>query len=712
MAQSGAPRTSPRSSTKSRARKRPLDEEGIIPILARAVREVEAHAQRGKVSSPHRIKFQVAALLIREERARVKDDQTVSLAERQEVLKRLDGLASIMAKTAARDTSLIALLAPEAKVSDQARRLRRDFLVASGAELPPEELIIVEQKPEVPAELARQVIPQSVKQAQLANPFMAPDFAAYQKPIAKVEGRLANWELIDPLFRAFEQGAGGGQATMALPEAKDLHTPGGIDLMVHQAEFIESVRAGHRTFLLADEPGLGKTAQALLAAEVAEAFPLLVVVPNVVKMNWAREVTKWIPRRRVTVVHGDGSELDAFSDVFVVNYDILDRHVGWLSKFDFRGMVVDEAHFIKNRESQRSRYVQAVAKTIRARLGHPLLIALTGTPLINQIEDFRMIWEFLGWIDDKKPRGELMARLEKTGLTPVDPGFFAEARKAVISMGIVRRKKEDVAGDIPARRIADIPVELDDDLGRSIRDAEARLTSRLLQRYDRVLQARGTEPGHIDLDLVRLVAHSEIEESKQDGTGDNVFTLVRVIGRGKALMAADYTAQLAQNVGKVVFFAKHIEVMDLAYDHFQKAGFQPTQIRGDQTAVARQESIDRFTNDPSVKVIVCSLTAAGVGVNLQVASNVVLAELSWTSAEQTQAIDRVHRIGQEVPVTAWRIVAAQTIDTRIAELIDQKSGLSLRALDGVEADQVEGTMQEVALQNLLVHALRDRGERG
>jgi hypothetical protein len=712
MAQSGAHKTSTRPGSRARSKKRPLDEEGIIPILARAVREVENQASRGRVSPANRTKFQVAALLVREERTRVKEDPDVSLAERQEVLKRLDGLAAIMAKTAARDTSLITLLAPEAKISDAAKRLRRDFLVASGAELEPEELIIVEQKPQISAESAKQVVPQSVKQAQLANPFMAPDFAGYKKPAPKVAGLLMNWELIDPLFRAFEQGAGGGAATMDLPEPTSLHTPGGLDLMVHQARFVDSVRGGHRTFLLADEPGLGKTAQALMAAEVAEAFPLLVVVPNVVKMNWAREVDKWIPSRRVTVVHGDGSELDAFSEVFVVNYDILDRHVGWLSKFDFRGMVVDEAHFIKNRESQRSRYVQAVAKTIRARLGHPLLIALTGTPLINQIEDFRMIWEFLGWIDEKKPLGDLMAALEETGLTPVDPGFFTEARRAVVNMGIVRRRKEDVASDIPARRVADIPVELDDDSGRSIRQAEAALVSRLTDRYDRVMAARGTPAGHVDYDLVKLVCHSEVEESKQEESGDNVFTLVRKIGQAKALMAADYTSQLARNVGKVVFFAKHIDVMDIAYKHFLEQGFQPTQIRGDQTSQVRQDAIDQFTNNPDVQVIVCSLTAAGVGVNLQVASNVVLAELSWTSAEQTQAIDRVHRIGQEVPVTAWRILAAQTVDTRIAELIDQKSGLALRALDGIDVDDAEeGTMQEVALRNLLIGALTDRGER-
>ncbi len=709
MAQSGPTKTSSRTQAAKRQRKKPMDDDGIIPILARAVREVESAAGRGKVTGHNRTKFQVAALLVREERARAKDDVSVSATERAEILKRLDGLAAIMAKTAARDTTLIALLAPEAKISDAAKKMRRDFLLASGVALQPDDLIIVDEPREVATEAAKQVVPASVRQAQLANPFMAPDFAAYQKPPGTIEGRLLNWELIEPLFRAFEQGAGGGVASMELPPVGDLSTPGGLNLMVHQSQFVESVRSGHRSFLLADEPGLGKTAQALIAAEVAGAFPLLVVVPNVVKTNWLREVHQWLPKRRPTVVHGDGVELNAFSDVFIVNYDILDRHVGWLSKFDFRGMVVDEAHFIKNKESQRSRHVQAVARTIRARLRHPLLVALTGTPLINQIEDFRMIWQFLGWIDDKKPLGELMATLEATGLSPADPGFFQEARKAVISMGIVRRRKQDVAKDIPARRIADIPVELDGEAGTSIRNAERALLNRLVDRYDRVMTQRGADSTVIDKDLVRLVCASEIEETKQDDSGDNVFTLVRKIGQAKAVLAADYTAQLARNVGKVVFFAKHIDVLDQAEAHFASVGIKTTSLRGDQPSASRQASIDAFTHDDDVQVIVCSLLAAGVGVNLQAASNVVLAELSWTSAEQTQAIDRVHRIGQELPVTAWRILAAQTVDTRIAELIDEKSGLAARALDGEDTDAgVEGTMQVAALIAVLTTELERR----
>ena len=274
----------------------------------------------------------------------------------------------------------------------------------------------------------------------------------------------------------------------------------------------------------------------------------------------------------------------------------------------------------------------------------------------------------------------------------------------------MRRKKKDVAADLPDKLIADLPVELDDEFGRSIRQAERELGARLADRYKRIIDARGDRglaPGEVDPDIVRLVAQNELDESKAAGTGsENVFTMVRKIGQAKALLAADYTVQLQRSVGKVVFFAKHIDVMDAAEAHFAAAGLRTISVRGDQTTPVRQQAIDAFNNDPGVGIAVCSLTAAGVGVNMQAASNVVLAELSWTAAEQTQAIDRVHRIGQDEPVTAWRIIAAHTIDTKIAELIDSKQGLAQRALDGEAVDpQSSDSVQLSALMHLVRQAL-------
>ena len=693
------------------------DEAPLIPILARKVREVEAKAQRGKLGPTNRVKFQVIAFLVREERARVKADTAVADSARAELLKRLDGVATILAKTAARDTSLIQLLEADQATSPVAKRMRRDWLLESGAELPPDELIITDVAPVaptvVPPALAdRQVVPAGIESRQMANPFLAPDLTM-RAPVPNPRRRLDGWELMGPLYKAFETGAGGASASMELPPVPEFDrvSPRGLEVMPHQSRFLEAVRDGHRSFLLADEPGLGKTAESVLAASVADTYPLLAVVPNVVKMNWAREVKRWTPHRRATVIQGDGEDIDAFADVFIVNYEILDRHLSWLGSIGLKGMVVDEAHFIKNLTSQRSRNVLALAGRIREQVRDPLMMALTGTPLINDVEDFDAIWRFLGWTNGEKPGPDLMAKLDATGFTPADKAFYPEARDAVISMGIVRRKKKDVAADLPDKLVADLPVELDDEFGRSIREAERELGARLADRYRRIVDARenarsgaALAPGEVDDDIVRLVAQNELDESKAAGSGsENVFTMVRRIGQAKAQLAADYALQLQRSVGKVVFFAKHIDVMDAAEAHFAASGLRSVSLRGDQTSTARQEAIDAFNNDPDVGVAVCSLTAAGVGVNMQAASNVVLAELSWTAAEQTQAIDRVHRIGQDEPVTAWRIIAAHTIDTKIAELIDSKEGLAQRALDGQAVDP--GSSDSVQL-SALMHLLR------
>jgi superfamily II DNA or RNA helicase len=712
----GARRPAARSQNQSqnhnqrRARQQPAD---VIAMLAAAMREIETAVQRGRVTSAVRTKFQAVAVLLREERARLRSEVT-SARRRDEQLRRLDGIATILATTAVRDAGLLALLAEDAVVTDAARSLTRDMLRTVGVERAAEDVAPPEPTapPATPEGRAAppRVVPQSVVSRQLANPFLTPDFSA-ARPAGVSPRRLAGWELLSPLLDSFERAGDGAPACMALPAATNGYTPAGLELMPHQGQLVAAAAAGRRTFLLADEPGLGKTAEALLAAEAANAFPLLVVVPNVVKTNWAREAGRWTPHRSATVVHGDGDSVDGFADIVIVNYDVLDRHVRWLGDFGFGGMVIDEAHFIKNKSSQRSQHVLHLSERVRARTARPLLMALTGTPLINDLADFRAIWQFLGWIDDAKPIGELMAALEETGLTPADPGFYPAARRSVIDRGIVRRRKVDVAADIPARRIADLPVELEGAAGRSIRAAERDLARRMVSRYQNALAHKsGDVAAGIDDALVRRVARAELKDAATK-TGENVFSMMRRIGQAKAGLAADYAAQLARSAGKVVFFAKHVDVMDAAEELFTRQGVRFSSIRGDQTPSVRQKNIDAFVNDPGVAVAVCSLTAAGVGLNLQVASNIVLAELSWTDAEQTQAIDRSHRIGQTEPVTAWRVIAAQTIDARIAELIDSKAGLAARALDGAgDSGASASDVQLDALVALLRDALRTAPE--
>jgi superfamily II DNA or RNA helicase len=667
-----------------------------------------AELSRIPITPTMKAKFQAVALLLREQRVEA-NTAAMSPAQRAALQKRIEGLAATLARVSARDTSLFALLADGTPLLPGTTTALRELRAKSGlaAEASDEE---ADTAPPAPvAEAERQVIPQSAVTRTLLNPFLAPDFSAAAAPAKPKPRLLVDWELIKPLLRSFEQSTADAPSCMTLPPPSHAHIARGLDLMAHQAQVIEKARDGHRTFLLADEPGLGKTAQALLAAKAAEAYPLLAVVPNVVKTSWAREAAMWTPEHGATVIHGDGETVDAFCDIVVVNYDILGRHVGWLSRFGFRGMIVDEAHFIKNKSSQRSKNVLDLARKVRERTPQPLLMALTGTPLINDIEDFLAIWEFLGWIKGDEVGTDLLHSLEANGTTPVDPGFYPLARQSVIEMGIVRRRKVDVAKDIPARRIADVPVELEGAAGNSVLAAERKLVQRLVKRYQSAIAARkdGDAVVGVDVAVVRQVCARELRNSDESKSGENVFSMMRRIGQAKAGLAADYTAQLSRSAGKVVFFAKHIDVMDAAEELFEKRGIGYSSIRGDQTTKQRQKNIDAFVNDENVHIVVCSLTAAGVGINLQVASNVVLAELSWTAAEQTQAIDRVHRIGQDQPVTAWRVIAAQTIDARIAELIEHKEGLAARALDGSDVEVAEIDVQLEALVSMLTDALTE-----
>ena len=253
-----------------------------------------------------RTKFQAVALLLRDERARVRAAGG-SDSHRAEQLKRLDGVAAILATTAVQDAGLLALLAEDSTVSDAARSLKREMLRDFGIELAPEEI--------APADTAaasagseRRVVPQPVISRQLANPFLAPDFSAVPQSTSRPHRcRPGAARPAAEFLRTCRRGSPGVHGA---PGAADRFTPAGLELMPHQGQLVAAAAAGHRTFLLADEPGLGKTAQALLAAEAANAYPLVAVVPNVVKTNWAREAARWVPHRPATVVQGDGDAVE------------------------------------------------------------------------------------------------------------------------------------------------------------------------------------------------------------------------------------------------------------------------------------------------------------------------------------------------------------------------------------------------------------------
>ena len=213
MARSRQRQASRRTSGRGQGRTRPLDNEGLIPILARAVREIESAVERGQGVSV-RSRFQAVALLAREERARVKADAALTEAKRDGELKRLDGIATILAQTAAREPSLFSLLAEDAKVSDQAADLRKAMLERAGVE-------VETRSPR--SRRAAPTPPNAGSSRSRCSPASWPtrSWSPTSPPPRRAAARPAGWpagSCSDPLFRSFEEVGNGASTTMPLPE--------------------------------------------------------------------------------------------------------------------------------------------------------------------------------------------------------------------------------------------------------------------------------------------------------------------------------------------------------------------------------------------------------------------------------------------------------------------------------------------------------------
>jgi hypothetical protein len=225
--QKGARRSVPRKQQQQRTRHRG----DVISMLSRTASEVETTVRRGRVTPAVRTKFQAVAMLLRDERARVQA-ASASGSRRAEQLKRLDGIAAVLAATAVQDSGMLALLAEDSGVSDAARTLKREMARDLGIELAPEEVAPAETAA-APAVPETRVVPQSVISRQLASPFLAPDFSAVPQRPARAR-RLGNWELLNPLLNSFERAGSGAPACMELPAPTARFTPAGLKLMPHQ----------------------------------------------------------------------------------------------------------------------------------------------------------------------------------------------------------------------------------------------------------------------------------------------------------------------------------------------------------------------------------------------------------------------------------------------------------------------------------------------
>ena len=420
-----------------------------------------------------------------------------------------------------------------------------------------------------------------------------------------------------------------------------------------------------RTFL-ADEQGLGKTVEALAALEADGAFPAVVICPASLKLNWQRETQRWLPHRSVALVEGR-SAVPPRAEITILNYEIVAAHREELALRKTRALVVDESHYVKNPRAKRTHAVRRLAASVQA---DGLRLALTGTPVMNHAEELIAQLRVLGRLEDFGS-GARFARQFQGELSEERLHWHLRRRC------FVRRLKSEVLPQLPAKRQVVVPVALDND--REYRLAEKDVIAWLREQ---------------PLDLSEL--NARIAATLRAQRLAQLTTLQRLAARGKLAAALSWIGDFLASGEPLVVFARHVEVQQAVLQRFPQA----LHLLGSDSAAAREAAVHGFQDPAGPQLIVAATRVGAQGITLTRASNVAFLELEWTPALHDQAEDRCHRIGQRDAVSAWYLLAADTIDETMARLIAHKRGIVAAVTDGRRLDG-DGLVNEV------VRELRD-----
>ena len=433
----------------------------------------------------------------------------------------------------------------------------------------------------------------------------------------------------------------------------------GGELRPFQRAGVAYVLKARRAFL-ADEQGLGKTVQALAALEADDAYPAVVVCPASLKLNWQRETEHWLPERSITVVSGTGAT-PPLADITILNYDIVHAHRARLSRAKPRALVLDESHYVKNPRAKRTRAVRRLAEGLPE---GALRLALTGTPVMNHPDELIAQLRVLGRLEEFGSGARFSRRFQGVG---AEERIHWHLRRSCF----VRRLKADVLPQLPRKRQVVVPVALENE--REYRLAE----------QDVIAWLREQPLDLSELDR-RVAAALRAERLAQ------LNALKRLAARGKLSPALAWIDDFLASDEPLVVFCGHREVQDLVLQRFPDAAH----LLGRDSAQAREAAVQAFQEPGGPQLILCSTRVGAQGITLTRASNVAFLDLEWTPAIHDQAEDRCHRIGQEDAVTAWYLLAAETIDETMIELIARKRGIVGAVTDG-RRDESEALLQSV-----------------
>ena len=436
----------------------------------------------------------------------------------------------------------------------------------------------------------------------------------------------------------------------------------------HQKESIQKL-VENKKYILADDMGLGKTTSTIIAALETGAKKVLIICPATLKINWKREIENYSDR---TIYIAEGKNFSTEHDFVIINYDILKNFHDPKKKDDsqilragFDLVVIDEAHYIKNPQAQRTKLINDFVKRVDR------LWLLTGTPMTSRPIDY---YNLLNLVDSPVAKNWMAYVIRYCE----GYQFKVGARKVWNVMGASNLEElRDRTSNMVLRRLKENVLDLPDKI---ITPVYLRLKSK---KYEEVMG-----------DYYNWYEKNP-DESKSLTVQFTKLTEVRqVIANEKVLNTIELAENIIEQGKKVIIFCNFTNSLEQIVQHFGKAAVR---LDGSMSKPDRQNSVDKFQNDDKVKVFVGNIKAAGVGITLTAAEAVIMNDLSFLPSDHSQAEDRAYRYGQKNNVLVYYPIFENTIEGIIYDILNKKKQVIATVMGDVknDVDIVEEIMKQI-----------------
>jgi SWI/SNF-related matrix-associated actin-dependent regulator 1 of chromatin subfamily A len=411
----------------------------------------------------------------------------------------------------------------------------------------------------------------------------------------------------------------------------------------HQKEAIQKL-VENKKFILADDMGLGKTTSTIIAALETGAKKILIICPATLKINWKREIENYSDR---SIFISEGKSFSTDHDFVIINYDILKNFHDTKNKKDtiiqkakFDLVIIDEAHYIKNAQAQRTKLINDIVKNVDR------LWLLTGTPMTSRPIDY---YNLLSLSDSPVAKNWMAYVIRycagyqfKVGNRKIwnimGASNLDELRERTSST-ILRRLKEDVL-DLPEKIITPVYLKL-----------KSKEYEEVMGEYYNWYEKNPEESKSLTVQFTKL-------------------TKVRqIIANEKISQTIEIAENIIEQDKKVIIFCNFTESLNKIVEHFGKAAVK---VDGSMSKPERQNSVDQFQENPKIKVFVGNIKAAGVGLTLTSAEAVIMNDLSFLPSDHAQAEDRAYRIGQKNNVLVYYPIYENTIEGVIYDILNNK----------------------------------------